>query len=240
MDMPAAGDDQPRPAHDRLSQQLAGRIDDERTRSAGAEPVEPQIAGTLVERCPAERADQPAVGRNADPSGEGQAVATLTTEHRDEGEALAAACGLQRVREDVPVAAHQGVVAALGEDPHRAAAHEARVPGELLVELVSQNDAAAVAPDASRDFDRVAFDAPAAERARRPQVGIDRHHHAGADRLRRAPLRAHDGRQREVAALRRKLGHPLVQGGGALVSVHHLPFMKERSGRAIPCAANRS
>src|SRR5690348_5073259 len=58
-------------------------------------------------------------------------------------------------------------------DPHRAAAHEPRVPGERLGDIVGTQRRPAFFQQMPSLGDRVAFDAPTTQRAAQPALIVD-------------------------------------------------------------------
>src|SRR5439155_6479634 len=96
-------------------------------------------------------------------------------------------------------------VARLDLDPHRAAADEAGVPGEVLGQLVFAERRAACLDDALRFDERVAFDASTAQSPRQTAQIV--HDELRADHLRRAADGPDDGADGESAPLALELGH---------------------------------
>ena len=103
----------------------------------------------------------------------------------------------------------QRIFSALRENPHGAAAHQSRIPGELFGEFVSAQHPAAVAQHLPRGQNRVRLDASAAEGPGRSAARIViSHNEFGAHDLRRAALGPDDGGQRKLLAGLFQLGHP--------------------------------
>ena len=153
----------------------------------------------------------PAASTNSRPAK--SIVAALPAEQRRDGERRSAGRRPNEIAQHRSTAARQRVFAALGQDPHRAAADETGVPGQLFGQLVRAERPAALAQHLAGGKNRVGFDTPAAERPGGPLRLVICHDQLGADHLGRAAQGADHGGEREAFPGLFELGHPGVKGG---------------------------
>ena len=120
-------------------------------------------------------------------------VTAAALEQRGDGDRRT---GLNRARKDVAVIAaanRERVRAGLGQDPHRAAADQSRIPCEVFRQRIPAQCGRAAAENVAAGEDGVCFDAPAAEGSLRPLVLVVCDDQLRSDHLGRAALRADDG-----------------------------------------------
>ena len=163
-----------------------------------------------VHRLVLERPDEIAGGVHRHVAVEHPAPA-VAPQPRDERERRSATRGFGRLREQVSLAADERLVPGLGQNPHRPAADETRIPSEVLGEPVLAERPAAARKHLTQGQDGVGLDAATAQGAERPRIA-GREHQLRAHHLRRAAVGADDGREGERLPGGRQLGHALVGG----------------------------
>ena len=222
--MAPANDDEPRLGEHRLDQELGLVVQDDRARGAAPQGPEGRVARTPVEHRVAERSAALCAGLDEELAGRDEVSAVLAHERR-ERDGVAPGRRGEDVAEEIPSGEPQDPFARLDRDPHRAAAHQPGVPGELLGELVLAERGLARFDHALRFDERVTFDAAAAERSDQATKVVDEQ--LRPDHLGRAPGRPNDRRHRETAAFPLELGHPGV-------NLSHDPSIRRRPAALFP------
>src|SRR4029077_11893822 len=172
-DMPPPRDHQPRPRHDRFDEQLGLLVEHDGTRRSLSQRLDRGRARTRVQSVVAERPAAPRVGLDEQLACRDHILAALAHERRD-GDGLAARGRREDVAEQIASSKSQHALARLDRDRDRAAAYQAGVPGEVLGQLVLAQRGFAALDDMLRLYERIAFDAPAAERADETPEVVDK------------------------------------------------------------------
>ena len=228
--MSAARDHEAGLRDDRLDEQLMRCIERDRARRRLAQRVERRFGRARVERAVAERSAGSAVGLDEELAARLEVLA-FAAQQRRERDGLSAGRGGEHVAEQIATAKEQRALAGFDGDPHRAAADESGVPGEVFGELVFTQRCVAGLENTLGFFERVAFDAATTERSGEASEIVDEQ--LRAHDLRRAPRGANDGADREAAALALEFGHPRVDRPHAFILGSGVIPAVRRSAHAV-------
>jgi hypothetical protein len=198
-DMPTAGNDEPRPRDDRLDQQLSAVLERHEPGRTPLERIGQQPPSAIRQPLGLFRTLDDAVAFGRDRS----TFYAQARAERDGSFSWVVETGAQPFG---PVAPESGGVR-LDVNPHRAAAHQAGVPGERFGQIVRAKRRPALHEHSTRLRNRVALDASAAQGASELAAIVD--DQAGADDLRRTALRPNDRGDDEVPPVALELEHPL-------------------------------
>ncbi len=136
-DVAAARDDELRTAGDGIDQEIVRVVEGDQAGRRVRQLGHRRGRSALVERRVAETArHRDTRGINEQPAREVDRPA-LPAEQRRDGERRSAGRRPHEIAQHRSTADREGVFAAFGQDPHRAAADETGVPGQLLGQLIS-------------------------------------------------------------------------------------------------------